>query len=174
MSLTNYIIDSALVLIVLLQIRWQPLTNRLLLRPLIIVAIAVAVYFHSIPTAGNDLVLIVVLAALGAVIGVAAGQATFMRRRADGIVEARAGWLAGFLWVLGMGLRFAFLIWINTSAGGHSLRHFSAAHSITNSNAWTDALLAMAVMEVAGRTGLMALRRDRYHGDGGHPVAELA
>ncbi len=174
MSITNYLIDSALVLIVLLQIRWQPLTTRLLVRPLIIVGIAVAVYFNSVPSAGNDLLLIVALAALGAVIGLAAGTATFMRRRGDGVVEARAGWLAGFLWVLGMGLRFGFLIWINTGSGSRSLSHFSAAHSITNAAAWTDALLAMAVLEVAGRSALMALRRARYQGPAGPPVAELA
>ena len=106
MSITDYLIDSALVLLVLLQIKWRPLNNRTLIRPLVIVAIAVVSYFNSIPTAGNDLVLIVVLAAFGGLIGLAAGQATFVRRRSpDGVVEARAGWAAGVLWILGMGLR---------------------------------------------------------------------
>ena len=162
MSITDYLIDSALVLLVLLQIKWRPLTTRSLVRPLIIVGVAVVSYFNSIPTAGNDLVLILVLCAVGAILGVSAGQATFMRRRdEDGVVEARAGWMAGFLWVLGMGLRFAFLVWINTSAGGRSLAHFSVAHSITGSSAWTDALLGMAVCEVAGRSALLAARRGR-------------
>lgn len=38
------------------------------------------------------------------------------------------GWLAGFRWVLGMGLRFAFLVWINHS-GAASLQHFSATQA---------------------------------------------
>ena len=75
-------------------------------------------------------------------------------------VTVRAGWLAGFLWVFGMGLRFGFLVWINHS-GAASLTHFSAAHSITGGAAWTDALLAMAVAEVAGRTAVLAARRQR-------------
>ncbi len=41
MTTTDYLIDGALVLLVLLQIKERPLTDRLLVRPLIIVAIAV-------------------------------------------------------------------------------------------------------------------------------------
>src|SRR5579875_923509 len=160
MSITDYFIDSALVLLVLLQIKERPLTTHSLIRPLVIVAIAVVSYFQSIPTAGNDLVLIGVLAAFGLMLGTAAGQSTFLRRREDGVVVARAGWLAGFFWVLGMGLRFAFLVWINHS-GAASLEHFSHSHSITSGQAWTDALLAMAVLEVAGRTAVLAARRGR-------------
>ena len=36
-----------------------------------------------------------------------------MRRGADGEVLARAGWASAFFWVLGMGSRFAFLVWIS-------------------------------------------------------------
>lgn len=160
MSLTSYLIDSALVLLVLLQIKEKPLTTKSLLRPMIIVGVAVANYFTSLPTAGNDLVLIAALGTLGLLIGTAAGQATIVRHRSsDGAVTVRAGWLAGVLWVLGMGLRFAFLVWISHS-GAAPLAHFSAAHSITAA-AWTDALLAMAVAEVAGRTAVLAARRQR-------------
>ncbi|HTU30770.1 MAG TPA: hypothetical protein VMF07_15395 [Solirubrobacteraceae bacterium] len=160
MSITDYLVDSALVLLVLLQIKERTLSIHSLVRPLLIVGIAVASYFKSIPTAGNDLVLIGVLAAFGLMLGTAAGHTTFVRRREDGVVVARAGWLAGFFWVLGMGLRFAFLVWINHS-GAASLAHFSETHSITNGQAWTDALLAMAVFEVLGRSGLLYLRRNR-------------
>jgi hypothetical protein len=161
MSITSYLIDSALVLLVLLQIKEKPLSTKSLLRPLIIVGIAVANYFTSLPTAGNDLVLITILGLFGLLIGTAAGQTTVVHRRAeDGALTVRAGWLAGLLWVFGMGLRFAFLVWINHS-GATSLTHFSAAHSITGSAAWTDALLAMAVAEVAGRTAVLAARRQR-------------
>lgn len=161
MSLTSYLIDSALVLLVLFQITEKPLSTKSLLRPLVIVGIAVAKYFTSLPTAGNDLVLIAALGLLGLIIGTAAGQATIVRRRqSDGAVTVRAGWLAAILWVVGMGLRFAFLVWINHS-GAASLEHFSATHSITGGAAWTDALLAMAVAEVAGRTAVLAARRER-------------
>jgi hypothetical protein len=165
MTFTSYLIDSALVLLVLLQIKESPLSTKSLLRPLIIVGIAVANYFTSLPTAGNDFVLIAALGLFGLLLGTAAGQTTFVRRRPeDGAITVRAGWLAGALWVLGMGLRFAFLVWISHS-GAASIAHFSATHSITGQAAWTDALLAMAVAEVAGRTAVLAARRQRARRD---------
>jgi hypothetical protein len=157
MTFTNYLLDSALVLLVLLQIKERTLTTRSMIRPFVIVAIAVASYLHGIPTAGNDLVLVAVLAALGGLIGAASGQAMKMRVK-DGTVLARAGFSSAFFWVLGMGSRFGFLIWINGGGASH-LTHFSAQHSITSGEAWTVALLAMAVFEVAGRTLVMAARR---------------
>jgi len=163
MTLADYLIDSALVLLVLLQIKERKLTAKALIRPMVIVAIAVANYLHGIPTAGNDLVLVAVLALLGLLIGVASGQAVMMRRDSDGEVLARAGWASAFFWVLGMGSRFAFLIWIN-NGGASTIGHFSATHSITSAEAWTVALLAMAVFEVCGRSMIQALRRQHLMG----------
>ena len=163
MTFTDYLLDSVLVLLVLLQIKERKLTTKALVRPLVIVGIAVLNYLHGIPTAGNDIVLVVVLALVGLLIGTASGQAVMMRRDRDGDVLARAGWISGFFWVLGMGSRFAFLVWIN-NGGAATIGHFSATHSITSGEAWTVALLAMAVFEVCGRTMIMALRRQRVLG----------
>jgi len=170
MTTTDYLIDSTLVLLVLLQIKDRPLTTRALVRPLIIVGIAVANYLHGIPTAGNDLVLVGAFALLGGLIGVASGQTVLMHRGTDGLVHSRAGWLSGIFWVLGMGSRFAFLVWISHGGAG-TVAHFSATHSITSGEAWTVALLAMAVCEVGGRSLLMAARRQRLAGG---LVVELA
>lgn len=71
---------------------------------------------------------------------------------------ARSGWASAIFWVLGMGLRFAFLIWI-THGGAAATARFSAAHAITSKEAWTVALLAMAVAEVTGRSAVQAIRR---------------
>ncbi len=158
MTTTDYLIDSALVLIVLLQIKERPLSTRTLIRPLIIVSIAVVSYLHGIPTAGNDLVLVACLGLLGALIGVASGQTMIMRRGSDGEVLSRTGWASSFFWVLGMGSRFAFIYWLSHS-GAATIATFSAQHSITSGQAWTDALLAMAVFEVTGRSLVQALRR---------------
>jgi hypothetical protein len=170
MTILDYLIDSALVLLVLIQIKERPLTTRSLLRPVVILGIAVANYLHGIPTAGNDLVLIGALVLTGGVIGVLSGQTVIMRRGDDGQVLARAGWASGVYWVLGMGSRFAFLIWIN-NGGRAAVASFSAAHSITSGAAWTAALLGMAVFEVLGRTAVLALRRQQLQVQ---PVAEIA
>jgi hypothetical protein len=170
MSITEYILDSALVLLVLLQIKERPLSTRDLVRPVVIVSIAVVTYLNGIPTAGNDLVLVAVLALLGLTIGVASGQTVLMRRGRDGEVLARARWMSGFFWVLGMGSRFAFLVWIS-HGGAATIGHFSAQHAITSGQAWTAALLAMAVFEVCGRSLVLAARRYQIQGVPAHELA---
>lgn len=162
MTTTDYLIDSVLVLLVLLQIRERTLTTKTLIRPLLIVGIAVANYLRGVPTAGNDLVLVAILAIVGGAIGLASAQTVIMRGGPDGEVLARAGWASAFFWVLGMGSRFAFIFWI-THSGAASIADFSGQHAITGS-AWTVALLAMAVCEVVARSALMAARRQRLHG----------
>ncbi|MGZ4177406.1 MAG: hypothetical protein ACXVRW_16970 [Solirubrobacteraceae bacterium] len=169
MSTTDYLIDSALVLLVLLQIKERTLTTQTIVRPIIILGVAVANYFHGLPTSGNDLVLVSALALTGATIGIASGLAVLMRRGDDGEVLARAGWASAFFWVLGMGSRFAFLVWA-THGGASALGSFSVQHAITAA-AWTPALLGMAVFEVLGRSGVMALRRRQLETP---PVAQLA
>ena len=163
MSTLSYVLDSALVLLVLLQIREQKLTTRTLVRPFVILAIAVASYLHGFPTGGNDLVLTAVLACVGGLIGVASGRTVMMRRDGNGNVLARAGWASAFFWVLGMGSRFAFIYW-TSHTGAHDLTTFSVNHAITGAEAWTVALLAMAVFEVVGRSLVMASRRSRLQG----------
>jgi hypothetical protein len=160
MTTTDYLIDSTLILLVLLQIKERPLTTHQLLRPLVIVAIAAVSYLHGIPTAGNDLVLAGILILIGASIGVASGQAVIMRRGTAGVALVRSGWISGFLWVLGMGSRMAFLVWIS-HGGNATIATFSAQHHITSSEAWTVALLGMAVAEVLGRTAVLAIRSRR-------------
>jgi len=86
-------------------------------------------------------------------------------------VFARAGWASAFFWVLGMGSRFAFALWV--SHGGASVvGQFSSQHAITSSEAWTVALLAMAVFEGCGRTLVMAARRHQLQQR--VPAVELA
>jgi hypothetical protein len=163
MTTSDYLIDATLVLLVLLQIKERELTTKTLIRPLIILGIAVASYLHGIPTAGNDLVLAAVLAITGGAIGVASGVTVIMRGGSDGSVLARAGWASAMFWVLGMGSRFAFAVW-SSHGGQSSIAHFSASHSITSAEAWTVALLAMAVFEVCGRTLVMVARRRQTQG----------
>lgn len=170
MTTTDYLIDSLLVLLVLTQIKERKLTIRALIRPLVIVGVAVVNYLHGIPTAGNDLVLVAVFALLGAAIGVASGQTVLMRRGADGDVLARSGWASAFFWVLGMGSRFAFIFWI-THRGAAAVASFSTSHSITSQEAWTVALLAMAVFEVCGRSLIQALRRQQLQRSGALQLA---
>ncbi len=65
MRTTDYLINAMFVLIVFRQARERELDRRSVIIPLAIVAYVAHLYVRSIPTAGNDLVLIAALGTLG-------------------------------------------------------------------------------------------------------------
>jgi hypothetical protein len=157
MTLTDYAIDIALIALVILQVRGRRITGRTLLMPVILVGWAAVSYLHGIPTAGNDLVLVMGAAAIGVTLGVLCGLFTTVRAGSDGFPVAKAGMAAAVLWVLGTGTRLAFQVYV-THGGEGAVGRFSSAHSITTSEAWVAALILMAMGEALARTGILALR----------------
>ena len=83
---------------------------------------------RGISLAGNNATLI----AAGLTLGTLSGVTTSIWRRGN-IVAACAGLLAAFLWVLGMGARFAFAVWA-THSGAAAIGHFSARTDITGAH----------------------------------------
>ena len=77
---------------------------RSFLAPMALVLFVGHMYVHSIPTAGNDLVLVGLLASVGLALGVLGGFATHVRAGADGVALARVGWIAGALLIAGIGV----------------------------------------------------------------------
>jgi hypothetical protein len=157
MTITDYILDIGLIAVVLLQIRGRRLTARWLLAPIVIVAWAAISYLHSIPTSGNDLLLIIGCAAAGTVLGVLCAVFTSVTADGRGAPVAKAGVIAAALWVLGVGTRLAFQLYV-THGGGPAVARFSIAHSLTLPGAWTAALVLMALCEAVFRTGVLAWR----------------
>ena len=127
--------------------------------PLAIMAYAGAHYLHGFPVGGNDVLLTAVLTVTGIVLGCLSGLATQMWRGDDGQVLVRVSAAAITAWVLGMGFRFAFAVYANTSAGDAAIGRFSAHHGITSGQAWTTALVLMAFGEVLARVAIMQYRR---------------
>jgi hypothetical protein len=150
MNATDYLINAALVLLVLRQVRETRLTWQILLLPVLIVVGAACYYLRSVPTAGNDLLLVVTLAALF----------THLRRGADGTPLSRAGWVAAILWVVGIGARMGFA-WAASNGSGAAIERFSVAHSITSVDAWVAALFLMALAEVVTRLAVLWIRSRR-------------
>jgi hypothetical protein len=157
MTITDYVLDVLLIAIVFRQIRESRFDRRSILLPLGIAAVVCNSYLHSIPTAGNDLVLIISFTAAGVALGAISALAT--RVRTDGGAHAlvKAGWVSAGVWVASMGFRFAFSLWAS-HGGDVALGRFSVAHQITGGDAWTAALVLMAMGEVVTRTGLLVLR----------------
>jgi hypothetical protein len=151
------ITDIALIAVVVLQMRVRTLTLRSLLLPLGLVAGAGIAYLR--PMAGNNLTLIAALFAAGLTFGTWSGMTTSVWRQGDSVLS-RAGVLAAFLWVLGMGARFAFALWV-THTGAEAVGRFSFHHDITGGHIWQFALVLMAYSEVLSRIGVLQFRRIR-------------
>jgi hypothetical protein len=118
-----------------------------------------AQFLHAIPTAGNDLLLIVGLACVGTALGVGAGLVTTVRL--DGVnAFAKAGLIAAVLWVVGIGARMGFALWVG-HGGQAAVARFSVFHHITSGSAWGAAFVLMAMAEVASRTGVLYLKARR-------------
>lgn len=161
MSGANWIVDLLLVGLVLRQVRPRPLTVRSVLLPALLLAVAGSEYLKAFPTSGNDLVMDVVLVAVGAGFGIVSGVTTLVWRSPDGTLLCRAGAVAALFWVLGMGSRMAFDIWAHTHGGEADLVRFSVHHSISTANAFATAFVLMAFAQVGCRVGILQVRRLR-------------
>jgi hypothetical protein len=150
----GYLINSILVLLVLRQIRDTRLTLPSLVLPVLLAAAAAACFLRSVPAASSDVALDITLAAVGAVLGAWCALATSMHCDAEGVVLAKAGWLAGILWVAGVGARMAFAYAAGHGAGP-AIARFSGAHHLTGGTAWLAALVMMALAEVTAWLGVM-------------------
>jgi ABC-type antimicrobial peptide transport system permease subunit len=157
-TLTDYVIDILLIAVVFRQMRARELTPGSVLLPLVLVGVACLNYLKAFTPRGNDLLLIAVLAVAGVALGLLSGIVTDVWRDAEGHVVARAGLLAAAAWVAGMGFRFAFAVW-STGGGAADVTRFSIEHRISSGQAWTTALVVMAVGEVVARVGVLQVRR---------------
>ena len=159
MTTSEYLFNAAFVLLVLRQAWERELDRRSVIVPLVLMFFVGSQYLRTLPTAGNDLVLIILLGAVGLTLGVFGGFATHVRTGENGVALARVGWTAGALLVLGIGARMAFAFAI-----GHgfepAVRGFSVAHQI-GVTAWPVALVAMALIEVGARVAVVQVRGRR-------------
>jgi hypothetical protein len=157
---TMYVINAVLILMVVRQIREHPLDLRSLAAPVLAVGAAAVMFLHTIPTAGNDLMLELGCVLAGAAMGAVAGLATRLRRGPGGQPLGRAGWLAASLWITGVGARLAFAVAASNGAGP-AIARFSIVHQITGSAAWVAALIMMALADVLTRLAVVYARGRR-------------
>ena len=172
MRTTDYLINAVFVLIVFRQARERELDRRSVILPLAIIAYVAQLYVHSIPTAGNDLVLVAALGTVGLILGVASGFATHVRAGENGLAVARVGWLAGGLLIAGIGSRMVFVFAISHGAR-HAVASFSIAHQI-GAAAWPVALVLMALLEVSTRIAIVQLRGRHAMQSSGTAIAAVA
>jgi hypothetical protein len=158
MTTSDYLINALFVFVVLRQARERRLDFRSFVFPMLAVLFVAHLYIHSLPTAGNDLVLVGALAVVGLALGLASGFATQVRA-GDGIALARVGLLAAVLLLFGICARMAFAFAIGHGAEP-AVRAFSITHHI-GAGAWPVALVAMALLEVTTRLVTIQVRGRR-------------
>jgi hypothetical protein len=150
MTIFDYLLNNALVALVVLQMRGRRLDRRGLVLPLALVGWAASHYLHGIPTVGNDGVLVAAGVIAGLTLGAASARLTRLQLDSDGVVVARATAGAAALWVVGIGGRMGFSLYMQ-HGGAPAVIRFSEAHHLTGSG-WVTAMVLMAFVEVVSRT----------------------
>lgn len=160
MSVSDYVIDVLLIAVIFRQVRPRELTLRSAVLPLVLMVAGGVIYLRTSHLGGNDVTLIVILAAAGVLLGVLSGSADRLWRDERGRLLARAGVLSVLAWVVGMGFRFGFAYYAYHS-GATAVANFSRHHHITGAHIWTTALVLMAFGQVLARVGVLQDRRRR-------------
>lgn len=159
MNAIDYILDVVLLATVFFQFRGRRLTPRNLALPVAIVVYFLFAYLKGVPTAGNDLYLVLGGVLLGLIFGVGAGVFTRVYRTDKGIY-AKAGPLAATFWTVGVVLRTAFSLYATEGGAGADrvIGHIMTALNITDSSAIVACLLLMVLVEVGPRQLIVGAR----------------
>lgn len=156
MTTFDYLLNIALVALVVLQLRGRRLDRRGLLLPLALVAWAATQYLHGIPTSGNDELLVALGIGAGLGLGVASAKLTKLDVDEEGVPIARATLAAAALWVVGIGGRMAFSLYMQ-HGGAPTVMRFSQVHHLTGQG-WVTGMVLMAFVEVVSRTLILWIR----------------
>jgi hypothetical protein len=167
-SITDYVIDILLIVVIFRQVRPHELTPRAALLPLALLAVAGIIYLRPFTLRGNDLGLILILSAAGIVLGALSGLADHIWWDEQRRLMFRAGVISVVAWVAGMGFRFWFAFYAY-HGGGPAVASFSLRHDISGADIWTTALVLMAFGQVLARLGVLQVRRARAVSHPGPP-----
>ena len=170
MTTTEYLLNAALILVVVRQVRGKQLIGSAIYVPLAICAYVAFQYLRTIPTSGNDLVLVALGAAAGITLGTLCGLKTLVYPDADGVPFARATGAAAILWIVGVGARIGFSLYAQ-HGGGPSIVHFSIVHSLSM-EAWVTGFVLMAIAEALSRTVVLIVRARRLQATPGAIILE--
>jgi len=168
MTTSDYILNGALILSIIRQLRGRRLEGLSLYLPLGIVAYVCTKYLRSVPTGGHSLTLVACAAGAGLALGVLCGVYTHVYRGANGSPFARATGIAAGLWILGVGARLGFSLYAE-HGGGPAIVRFSQAHELSMQS-WIAALILMSLSEVVSRTLVLIVRARRLGGGAGGAI----
>jgi hypothetical protein len=130
MSLFDWIFPLILIQSVVRQLRGKHLSAFSLAWPMGLVVWAAVTYTRGFPARASDLALVIGCSAAGGILGILAGRATNVYRRADGRLMARSTAATVAYWTLGTIGRLVFGLYA-TNGGGPVIERFSAANGLT-------------------------------------------
>ena len=160
MTIFDYLLNIALVALVVLQMRGRRLDRRGLVLPLALVAWAASHYLHGIPTAGNDRLLVAIGVLAGLTLGSASALLTRLElgrgRRRGRARDGRRGGAVGGRHRRPDGRSRCYM----QHGGAPTVVRFSQAHHLTGAG-WVTAMVLMAFVEVVSRTLILWARSRR-------------
>lgn len=163
MSPDDYVFTLLLMSSVVRQLRGRPLTWFGLSWPVALVLWAAVKYLGGVPSDRSDVTFVVVMAGVGAVLGLSCGALSrvFLQSGEEGgrpKVMVRSTGFAAALWILGTGSRLVFGLYAE-HGGAQTVAAWSAHMRITGIGTWSTALILMSLLEVLGRTAILLPRR---------------
>jgi hypothetical protein len=161
MSFFDYLLGLGALAIVLWNMRRHELTDRRLLRPLIIAGVICAAFLHGVPTTGAGGALVAIGVLLGIGFGAVGGLATRIERDASGAVFSAGTPLAVGVTAFAFAGRLGFAV-AATNGLGPAIGRFSHDVGIHSAQAWVAALVLMAAADLATRTLILWQRRDGW------------
>ena len=135
----------------------RKITRMRLVRPVVVAGVIISFYLKGIAGSGSGLALELGLAALGVILGLAAGSLFGVFRDANGVPRSRAGAGYAALWVTVIGARIGFAY---ATSHSRSLQAWLGTQHITAA-ALTDALIFMAAGMLLARTFTLLARSRR-------------
>jgi hypothetical protein len=144
------IIGIFLAMVLFTQLGWRKVTGFSLIRPYIAVIIVSAVYLHNFPTNGNDVVALLVSAAVGALFGWLMVLSTRVQIGEDGKAKVWCGPWYLLLWLAALGIR-VLIAYTATSWYPKRFVHFMLNHHLSFTVV-APAFMLMTIVMIAVRS----------------------
>ncbi|MFE1755090.1 hypothetical protein [Streptomyces anandii] len=161
------LIASATILTIILaaDLGRRKVTNMRMLRSILAVAIVIALFVHSLPTAGNDVSLQLVGIGAGAICGLIAGALLPAHRDDSGQIYTTGGVGYAVLWIVLSSARVLFAYgtehWFP-----QGIIKFSIDYKLSGQDVYANAFVFMSLAMVLARTGVLLARRHRLTAEG--------
>jgi hypothetical protein len=158
---TTVLVSGTILIVILASDLGRRKVNTMrLIRPLIAVAIVIAIFVRELPLDGNDPSLQLAGIGVGIICGLIAGAMLPVRRDESGVVYTVGGVLYLLLWLVISGARVLFVYGTEHWFTGDIIR-FCIDYQISGPSVFSNAFVLMALAMVLARTSVMLARRRR-------------